>query len=280
MWKVKRLAVSEQLLCQIHQHSWQVKLTNQKTSSLLMVSQKHCQDQGAMVKVSNLEIQSFLPCVLHLQVSTDNVAILISSFSSSEELLQYGGDKYLKVPVPHGQVLSNSNMRDTCTKANLKPLCWSKDPNHEYSTSECSVGNLPGENWSINNRKLAELLCPGSKEPCDCPILDRVFFFAHNWRSPNGHERGAAGVMVSPVGGSQNWHSVGLSHKSGYDGGPLYSACVKEPGLLLCIRSFFALGQFCAICYHFVLQWKFIGRTKFTRLRQWQSLSGMLHRFS
>ena len=184
----------------------------------------------------------------------------------------------MKVPVPHGQVLSNSNMRDTCTKANLKPLCWSKDPNHEYSTSECSVGNLPGENWSINNRKLAELLCPGSKEPCDCPFLDRVFFFAHNWC--NGQDCGAAGVMVSPLGGSQNWNSVGLSHKSGYDKGPLYSACVKEPGLLLYMGRFFALGHFCAICYHFVLQWKFIGRTKFTRLRQWQSLSGILHRYS
>ena len=121
-------------------------------------------------------------------------------------------------------------MRDTCTKANLKPLCWSKDPNHEYSTSECSVGNLPGENWSINNRKLAELLCPGSKEPCECPILDRVFFFAYSWC--NGQDCGAAGVMVSPAGGSQNWNSVGLSHKSGYHGGPLYSACVKEPGII------------------------------------------------
>ena len=119
-------------------------------------------------------------------------------------------------------------MRDTCTKANLKPLCWSNDPNHEYSTSECSVGNLPGENsYNINNRKLVELLCPGSKEPCDCPILDRVFFFA-----PNDQDRGAAGVMISPLGGSQNWNSVGLSHKSGYDGGPLYSACVKEPGII------------------------------------------------
>ena len=125
-------------------------------------------------------------------------------------------------------------MRDTCTKANLKPLCWSNDLNSEY-TSKCSVGNLPGDTLynifgkqeSLNSRHLAELLCPGSKEPCDCPILDRVFFFA-----PNDQDRGAAGVMISPLGGSQNWNSVGLSHKSGYDGGPLYSACVKEPGII------------------------------------------------
>ena len=125
-------------------------------------------------------------------------------------------------------------MRDTCIKANLKPLCLSNDPNSEYSTSECSVGNLPGDTLynilgkqeRLNSRNLAELLCPGSKVPCDCPILDRVFFFA------NGQDRGAAGVMVSPIGGSQNWNSVGLSHKSGYDGGPLYSACVKEPGII------------------------------------------------
>ena len=133
----------------------------------------------------------------------------------------------MKVPVPHDQFLSNTNMRNACLVANLQPLCAFRE-----ESSECSMGNLPGDKFH-NSRNLAKLLCPDARNPCDCPILDGVFFFADDWSKDGGHQagdHGAGGVMIRPLGGSQNWMSDGAWHKSGHNNRPLYSACVKESG--------------------------------------------------
>ena len=159
----------------------------------------------------------------------------------SEELLQQGGTKYLKVPVPFGKNLSESNMRDACIAAKLKPLCWMKDSNHKYSSLECSVGNLPSaEKHRNNNRRLADLLCANSELPCHCPILDGVYFYATNRIGQLGGYAGSAGVMINAHSGYQTWTAWGSAHSSGDGGVPLYSACVKESG-----RSIFCMILIC-----------------------------------
>ena len=158
--------------------------------------------------------------------------ILLQITSPPEELLQQGGTKYLKVPVPYDQVLSESNLRDACLKAHLKPLCWSTDQNHKHSSSECSVGNLPAmaDDDDKNNLRLAKHLCSNPQQPSDCPVLDHVFFFRSNWTSKENEYLGASGVIINSKPGKQKWTAQGTNYKSGYNGRPLYAACVKEPG--------------------------------------------------
>ena len=138
----------------------------------------------------------------------------------------------MKVPVPYDQVLSETNMRDACLEAHLKPLCWSADPNHIFSSSECSVGNLPvmADDDDKNHFRLAKHLCSNPQQPSDCSVLDHVFFFRSNWTSKENENLGASGVIIKSKPGIQKWIAFGTNYKSGYNGRPLYAACVKEPG--------------------------------------------------
>ena len=162
-----------------------------------------------------------------------HILLLLQITSPPEELLQQGGTKYLKVPVPYDQVLSETNMRDACLKAHLKPLCWSTDPNHKHSSSECSVGNLPEmeDDKKANHFRLAKHLCSNPQQPSDCSVLDHVFFFRSNWTSKENENLGASGVIIKSKPGIQKWIAFGTNYKSGYNGRPLYAACVKEPGI-------------------------------------------------
>ena len=171
------------------------------------------------------------------------ILLLLQITSPPEELLQQGGTKYLKVPVPYDQVLSETNMRDTCLEAHLKPLCWSADPNHIFSSSECSVGNLPEmeDDKNANHFRLAKHLCSNPQQPSDCPVLDHVFFFRSNWTSTENEYLGASGVIINSKPGIQQWIAFGTNYKSGYNRRPLYAVCVQQPGKsLLGYKTFFS----------------------------------------
>jgi len=106
-------------------------------------------------------------------------AICATEIASTTLLLAGRESNIYKVPVPHGQLLTEGKVPETCENAGMKALCWG-DASCSYTkkaNSRCVTTPHHLACGNIDNRNtLAKAIC-GNSDPRKCPDLWGTFSY-------------------------------------------------------------------------------------------------------